>query len=48
MLAASTSIEVSASICLKRTLSSPSACARSWATVSISGTKSEQISVPPG
>ncbi len=48
MLAASTSIEVSASICLKRTLRSPSASARSCATLSISGTKSEQISVPPG
>src|SRR5215217_6155772 len=39
---------VSASICLKRTLEIPSSSARRRAVASISGEKSELISVPPG
>ena len=48
MLAASRSMLVSASICLKRTLPTPSSSARRCAVWSISGEKSELISVPPG
>ena len=45
---ASRSMLVSASICLKRTLPIPSSSARRCAACSISGAKSEEISVPPG
>ena len=48
MLAASRSMLVSASICLKRTFSTPSSSARRCAVCSMSGEKSELISVPPG
>ncbi len=48
MLAAGTSMLVSASICLKRTLATPSSSARRRAVASISTEKSERITSPVG